>query len=82
MRRYQLSCRPPLNIKPIRSIQDDSSPEAAKVLAAMRRAVPGPSKAVQDYEAVHEAALLLHDVAVKRGLDRYISGWVRSVIWA
>ena len=52
------------------SIQDDPSPEAAAVLAALKRAVPGPDKSVKDYDAAHDAALLLHDVAVRRGIDR------------
>ena len=40
------------------------------MLAAVRRAIPGPGKAVKDYDAVHDAAMLLHDVAVKRNMDR------------
>jgi hypothetical protein len=40
------------------------------VLAAVRRAIPGPGNVVKDYDAVHDAAMLLHNVAVKRGMDR------------
>lgn len=48
------------------------------MLAAVRRAMPGPGNVVKDYDAVHDAAMLLHDVAVKRGMDRYNPAYVPS----
>ena len=48
------------------------------MLAAVRRAMPGPGNVVKDYDAVHDAAMRLHDVAVKRGMDRYNPAYVPS----